>query len=88
MRLGWSPLFPPMAKASDRLGTLLPEIAARTGLPATTPVHVGIHDSNASLLPHLLARDAPFSVLSTGTWVIALAIGAQPDAARCRRATR
>jgi sugar (pentulose or hexulose) kinase len=74
-----------MAKASGRLGTLLPEIAERTGLPASTPVHVGIHDSNASLLPHLLARQAPFSVLSTGTWVIALAIGAQPiklDAAR------
>jgi sugar (pentulose or hexulose) kinase len=84
-QFGWSPLFPPMAKASDRLGTLLPEIAERTGLPPTTPVHVGIHDSNASLLPHLLSREAPFSVLSTGTWVIALAVGAQPtplDAAR------
>jgi sugar (pentulose or hexulose) kinase len=84
-RLGWSPLFPPMANASDRLGTLLPEIADRTGLSASTPVHVGIHDSNASLLPHLRSREAPFSVLSTGTWVIALAIGAQPlplDAAR------
>ena len=78
MRLGWAPLFPPIAKASNRLGTLLPDIAGRTGLPVTTPVHVGIHDSNASLLPHLLSRQAPFSVLSTGTWVIALAIGARP----------
>jgi len=76
--LGWSPLFPPIAKAANRLGPLLPEIAARTGLPATTPVHVGIHDSNASLLPHLLSRPAPFSVLSTGTWVVALAVGAAP----------
>jgi sugar (pentulose or hexulose) kinase len=78
LRQGWSALFPPIARASNRLGTLLPEIAERTGLPASTPVHVGIHDSNASLLPHLLSRQAPFSVLSTGTWVIALAIGAKP----------
>ena len=78
IRLGWKNLFPRIAKASDRLGTLRPELAERTGLPATTPVHVGIHDSNASLLPHLLSREAPFSVLSTGTWVIALAIGAMP----------
>jgi sugar (pentulose or hexulose) kinase len=78
LRQGWSQLFPPISKASNRLGTLLPEIAARTGLPEATPVHVGIHDSNASLLPHLLSRQAPFSVLSTGTWVIALAIGAKP----------
>jgi sugar (pentulose or hexulose) kinase len=78
LRLGWSPLFPPIAKASNRLGTLLPEVAERTGLPASTPVLVGIHDSNASLLPHLLSRQAPLSVLSTGTWVIALAVGAKP----------
>jgi sugar (pentulose or hexulose) kinase len=78
LQLGWSPLFPPVARASNQLGTLLPEVAERTGLPATTPVYVGIHDSNASLLPHLLSRHAPFSVLSTGTWVIALAIGAKP----------
>jgi sugar (pentulose or hexulose) kinase len=78
LRQGWGPLFPPIAPASNRLGPLLPEIVERTGLPANTPVHVGIHDSNASLLPHLLSRQAPFSVLSTGTWVIALAIGAQP----------
>ncbi|HXV30594.1 MAG TPA: carbohydrate kinase, partial [Sinorhizobium sp.] len=32
-------------------------------------------DSNASLLPHLLTRKAPFSVVSTGTWVVMLAVG-------------
>jgi sugar (pentulose or hexulose) kinase len=87
LRQGWSPLFPPIAKAANRLGTLLPEIAGRAGLPASTPVHVGIHDSNASLLPHLLSRQAPFSVLSTGTWVIALAVGAKPAALDPRRDT-
>ena len=77
-RLGWTPLFPPVARAASRLGPLLPGVAARTGLPAATPVHVGLHDSNASLLPHLLSRPAPFAVLSTGTWVVALAVGAKP----------
>jgi sugar (pentulose or hexulose) kinase len=60
------------------LGPILPDIADRTGLRPDTPVHCGLHDSNASLLPHLLARDAPFSVVSTGTWVIAMAIGGAP----------
>ena len=53
-------------------------MAARTGLPPETPVYCGIHDSNASLLPHLLAQEAPFSVVSTGTWVVAMTIGGAP----------
>lgn len=39
------------------------------------PVLCGIHDSNASLLPHLIGRAPPFSVVSTGTWVISMAMG-------------
>jgi sugar (pentulose or hexulose) kinase len=74
-RLGWRPLFAPIRKASDRLGPIRPDVAAATGLDPATPVHCGIHDSNASLLPHLIARRPPFSVVSTGTWVIAMAIG-------------
>jgi len=38
-------------------------------------VFCGIHDSNASLLPHLFWRPQPFSVVSTGTWVISMAVG-------------
>ncbi|HEY7646426.1 MAG TPA: FGGY-family carbohydrate kinase [Hyphomicrobiales bacterium] len=74
-RLGWRPLFAPIRKASDCLGPIRPDIAAATGLDPATPVYCGIHDSNASLLPHLIARRPPFSVVSTGTWVIAMAIG-------------
>ncbi|MFZ3582765.1 FGGY-family carbohydrate kinase [Loktanella sp. DJP18] len=69
----------------DRLGKLTPAVAARTGLPAKTSVACGIHDSNASLFPHLIRREAPFAVVSTGTWVIALAVGGADvklDAAR------
>ncbi len=73
-RMGWRGLFPPVRKAGDVLGTLLPEVAAVTGLPSATPVICGIHDSNASLVPHL-AETGPRAVLSTGTWMIAMALG-------------
>ena len=77
-RAGWRELMPPLRAASDTLGPLLPEVAAATGLDPETPVHCGIHDSNASLLAHLSARAAPFAVVSTGTWVVSMAIGAAP----------
>jgi sugar (pentulose or hexulose) kinase len=73
---GWRKLMPPLRKASDLLGPLLPEVAQETGLSPQTPIYCGIHDSNASLYPHLLAQQPPFSVVSTGTWVICMAIGA------------
>ncbi|MEM7752289.1 MAG: FGGY-family carbohydrate kinase [Pseudomonadota bacterium] len=62
-------------KPSDILGPILPQIAKDTGLPADTPVSCGIHDSNASLLPYVLTEASPFSVVSTGTWVIAMSVG-------------
>lgn len=82
-RMGWEALFPPVRKAADVLGPLLPEVAAATGLPVGTPVLCGIHDSNASLVPHL--AEAPCGVLSTGTWMIVMALGGkvvQLDASR------
>ncbi len=77
---GWAPLFAPVLKASDIAGALRPELCAATGIASGTPVYCGIHDSNASLLPHLLTRAAPFSVVSTGTWVVMLAVGAEAKA--------
>jgi sugar (pentulose or hexulose) kinase len=71
--LGIRPLMAPVRPAFDALGLVLPEIAAVIG--TSVPVHCGIHDSNASLLPHLVGRKAPFSVVSTGTWVINFAVG-------------
>lgn len=76
--LGIAEKIAPPRKPADVLGTILPEIADRTGLPTGTPVHCGIHDSNASLLAHLVALEPPFSVVSTGTWVIAMAVGGKP----------
>ncbi|MEZ5797876.1 MAG: FGGY-family carbohydrate kinase [Paracoccaceae bacterium] len=74
-RMGWRPLFPPLRPAASVLGPVLPAIAAATGLGAGTPVLSGIHDSNASLVPHL-AGAGPRAVVSTGTWMIAMALGA------------
>jgi L-fuculokinase len=74
-RLGWRRLFPPMRKAWDTLGTLSPEVAAATGLSPDVRIICGAHDSNASLVPHLLSRRDPFTVISTGTWVIIMAVG-------------
>ncbi|HEV7308843.1 FGGY-family carbohydrate kinase [Ensifer sp.] len=86
-RQGWRPLFAPVLKAGDIAGALLPELCAETGIAPGTPVSCGIHDSNASLLPHLLTRASPFSVVSTGTWVVMLAVGAEPTALDERRDT-
>lgn len=72
-RLGWDGLFPPVRKAAEVLGPILPEVAAATGLPVGTPVLCGIHDSNASLVPHL--EKVPCGVISTGTWMIVMALG-------------
>jgi L-fuculokinase len=74
-KLGWRRLFPPRRKAWDTLGTLKPEISAATGLSSNVRIICGAHDSNASLVPHLLSRRDPFTVISTGTWVIIMAVG-------------
>lgn len=73
----WKNLFPPTHNASHILGMLKPDLAKQIGLPDTIPVHCGIHDSNASLLPWLGLPDKSFAVVSTGTWVISLAVGAR-----------
>nr|WP_075215461.1 FGGY-family carbohydrate kinase [Mongoliimonas terrestris] len=76
---GWAARLPPVRSAFEALGPVSPAVVAATGLKAGTPVHCGIHDSNASLLPHLMTRRAPFAVVSTGTWVVIFAVGGRPD---------
>jgi sugar (pentulose or hexulose) kinase len=75
---GW-PLAP-VRGAAERLGPVSAAVAEATGLDPATPVLCGIHDSNASLLPHLVGREAPFAVVSTGTWVVAMAVGGRAQA--------
>jgi L-fuculokinase len=52
------------------LGPLTPEVIEKTGLDTGTLVTSGIHDSNASLLPHLITSDEDFVLNSTGTWCV------------------
>lgn len=76
---GWLDKMAPLRSAFDCLGPLMPEIAEETALPCHTPVYCGIHDSNASLLPYVLGNERPVSVVSTGTWVIVMALGVAID---------
>lgn len=77
-RMGWRQKMAPLRRAGDILGPVTPQVALATGLHPATPVYCGLHDSNASLLPHLWGSQPPFSVVSTGTWVVMLAVGARP----------
>ncbi len=55
------------------LGKLNPHIAKKTGLSPNTIVTMGIHDSNASLLPYLSNKDkGDFVLNSTGTWCVCM----------------
>lgn len=85
----WNPWQARFSGLADRLGIdqriatprrsseVLGVVRSGLGLPAV-PVACGIHDSNASLLPHLLAREGAFAVVSTGTWVVAMAVKGDP----------
>ncbi len=75
VRRGWAELLPALRQAGDCLGTLTSEWSAKTGLPSDVKVYCGLHDSNAALLaalsfPEISNREA--TVLSTGTWFVAM----------------
>ena len=74
-KAGWRKLMPPLRGAGDVLGTIRPEIAARTGLSPHCRVRCGIHDSNATFLRWRLRLQEPFTVASSGTWIILLTAG-------------
>lgn len=78
-RMGWQTLFPAPRPTTARLGPLRPDVAAATGLPETTPVSCGIHDSNASLVPYLGRAAGALTVVSSGTWTIAMTLGGTTD---------
>lgn len=78
-RMGWQHLFPPLRKAGDVLGSIMPAVRDATGLPGDCRVRVGIHDSSASFLRHRLSRPLPFTVASTGTWIVSMAAGGRVE---------
>ena len=64
--------IPPLAPAWATLGPLKPELVRRTGLPATTRIICGIHDSSANFYRYQAAGLHGLTVVSTGTWIVAL----------------
>ncbi|MBD3314755.1 MAG: carbohydrate kinase [Chitinivibrionales bacterium] len=56
----------------DVLGRITPTIARQTNLSPECIVTMGIHDSNASLLPYLVKGYDDFVLNSTGTWCVAM----------------
>jgi len=79
---GWDKRLPPLRRAGEVLGPILPAWAERTGLPADTNIHCGLHDSNAALVA---ARGFPdlagsgVTVLSTGTWFVAMRVPSESE---------
>lgn len=61
-----------ISKSWEVLGTVTPEVAERTGIPADCVVTMGIHDSNSSLVPYLVKGYDNFVLNSTGTWCVAM----------------
>ncbi len=72
---GWAERMAPLRNAGEVLGSVSTEFAAATGLNPDCEVLCGLHDSNAALLaalghPEIAGGDA--TVLSTGTWFVAM----------------
>jgi sugar (pentulose or hexulose) kinase len=69
---GWDRLMPPFARAWQTIGTIRPELAARHDLPRGMRVLAGIHDSSANFYRYQAAGLNEATVVSTGTWIVAL----------------
>lgn len=71
-RRGWSRLLAPLARAADVAGPLRGDLAALLDLPKVPIVLVGLHDSNAALLAARRLASDDITVISTGTWFVAM----------------
>ena len=76
--------FAPLRAAWDVVGELRPRLAGRWGLPAGIAIVAGVHDSNACLARHLQAHPVA-TIVSTGTWCVAMSPGAGTDRLRPER---
>lgn len=69
---GWTHLMPPHASAWQAVGHIRPELVERHGLPKNMRVLAGIHDSSANFYRYQASGLGDATVLSTGTWIVAL----------------
>ncbi|HEY2482414.1 MAG TPA: carbohydrate kinase, partial [Caulobacteraceae bacterium] len=71
----WAPRFGELRYAGDALGQITEHWAEQTGLTRECRVLCGLHDSNAALLAargHPVVGRHDATVLSTGTWFVAM----------------
>jgi rhamnulokinase len=62
-------LLPPLRHPGEVIGTLLPDVASGTGLPASTPVvAVGSHDTASAVVAVPATDGARAAFISSGTW--------------------
>ncbi len=75
---GWADKFPPLRGAQEVLGEVRSDWARSSGLDPHCHCVCGIHDSNASYLAYSLEVKPgdPFAVVSSGTWTVIMACGA------------
>uniref|UniRef100_UPI000C7EDFB4 FGGY family carbohydrate kinase n=1 Tax=Oceaniglobus roseus TaxID=1737570 RepID=UPI000C7EDFB4 len=76
---GWEQLMPPLTPAWEDLGPIRPDLARRHGLPETLRIHAGLHDSSANFFRYQAAGLREFVLVSTGTWIVAMADGIAPE---------
>lgn len=74
-QLGWADLMPPFAPAWKRIGKVRHDLARRFDLPDDLDILAGIHDSSANLYRYQAAGLPYATVVSTGTWIVALSGG-------------
>lgn len=79
MSQNWGRLMPPFAHAWQALGTIRPALARRYGLPDAISVHAGTHDSSVNFYRYQAAGLSEVVIVSTGTWIVALADGVKSD---------
>ncbi len=85
-RLSLDPtLFPPLRTPGDPAGTLLPHVAAFTGLDPHTPVTTVASHDTASAVAAVPATEPGFAYISCGTWSLA---GLELDAPVLSEASR
>jgi sugar (pentulose or hexulose) kinase len=77
---GWQRLLPPPCPPWTTLGPLRPEFVRRTGLSPQTRVLCGGHDSSLNFYRYQAAGLSDLTVISTGTWIVALSDAADIDA--------
>ncbi|MES0863325.1 FGGY family carbohydrate kinase [Ruegeria sp. SCPT10] len=69
---GWETLMPEFKAAWNPLGPVREDLVQRFDLPQDMVVLTGAHDSTANFFRYLAAQVKDFTLVSTGTWVVAL----------------